>query len=78
VPEILWEDPPPISSKQLAHERNIEIFAQLKANPGKWAKVAEDTSIGSANTWLRWGCEVRRQRTTPGKCNIWVRWVEIE
>lgn len=47
---INWEEPP-------ANSRNNwdEIAATLVANPGRWAKVNENTSSGSANNLRRRG-----------------------
>lgn len=74
---LIWEDPPKLTSKEAATQRNAAVLAQLKAHPGRWAKVAVGVHSGHASTWSRFGCEVRRvgsgDRTT-----IYARWPKVE
>lgn len=72
--KIMWEDPPQSTSYQRAAEYNRLVFDQLRANPGRWARVSSFAQAGNAGTWARWGCEVRRARIRGSICHIWARW----
>lgn len=73
-----WMDPP--SPSQQAYD---PILRELKARPGKWARVMKDRSgtAGQAG-WQKQGCETKAHRTNPGekppKYDIYVRWPELK
>jgi hypothetical protein len=73
-----WMDPP--SPAQAAYE---PVLRELKARPGKWARVQKDRSTTSGTaSWAKLGCEAKAHRTNPGekpaKYDIYVRWPELK
>lgn len=76
-PGLVWEDPP---STLRPREKWAPIVAELKLNPGVWAKVAEDTDAATASRLKKKypGLESRGE-SDPARRNryarLWMRWV---
>jgi hypothetical protein len=76
--ELEWKEPP--SPAQAAYE---PILRELKARPGKWARVQKGRSTTSGTaSWNKLGCEAKAHRINPGEkppaYDIYVRWPEIK
>jgi len=75
--EIQWEDPPP----EAIHGSGWKAFfiAELRAHPGKWAKVPGGPRSGKEYSLLRArGLEVLTKRVEGNRYIAWARWPEIE
>lgn len=59
---LAWQDPPPDPDQPTP--RHLRLAAELRANPGRWALVAQSQGISLDPWWLRLddmpGYEVRR------------------
>jgi hypothetical protein len=71
--KIVWKEPPPPKTG------NDAVLVELKANPGRWALLAEGkASSGMGTPWRKLGCETRTVRTNPGdakpRYDLYVRW----
>lgn len=72
--ELEWRDPP--TPAAAAYE---PILRELRARPGKWARVQKDRSTSNgAASWAKLGCEAKAIRANPGekppRYDIYVRW----
>lgn len=59
--------------------RRAEIIDELKAAPGRWAKVEEDANPGAVQHWKLQGCEAvtrdsHRDDKGRTRCSIYARW----
>jgi hypothetical protein len=75
--EITWAEPP--ATKRVGRARRTfvdRIADELKANPGRWALVAEDAWPHTRKQWKDRGLEVVGRRTRPGKAqeNLYARY----
>lgn len=69
--KLIWEDPAP--RKTGRKSKNEKIVTALKANPGKWARVAEGR--GSAVSWFKAnGCEAVGRTQSEGLIYTYARW----
>lgn len=76
--KLEWMEPP--TPTQAAYE---PILRELKAHPGKWARVQTSRSSTSGTAaWKKLGCEAKHHRTNPGekspRYDIYVRWPELK
>lgn len=75
-----WQEPPAsngVGGWRMERAREIdETVAALRANPGRWALVAESISLGANRAWRKRGCQVRMvcAGRPKGKCALYVRW----
>lgn len=58
-----------------------EVKAELRANPGVWAKLLAGTNVNRAKTVAQWcyrheGYEVSRRTSPDGGLDVFVRWVD--
>lgn len=71
---IRWEDPPP---DRFVWKR---IADELKANPGRWARVLEPSNKGTCanayNGLTKHGCEIAQRSVDGQGTAMWARWVE--
>jgi hypothetical protein len=77
-----WEDPPPARRRSEASTIPDQILDELRANPGRWAKVLRYTTKTSANSALGRirkglygpGWEAKARRVPDGSV-LYLRWI---
>jgi hypothetical protein len=77
--ELKWQDPPPgrrLGGKVGAQRIDADV-EELKANPGRWALIAESVTSPVLLSYRKRGCEVRISTVKPkpnARYDIYARW----
>lgn len=50
MPDLVWEDPPEPGSGKAASNKYAPIAAELRTQPGKWARVGVYNAVSKAST----------------------------
>lgn len=61
--DIVWEEPPP-SRYGAKRDGWNRIAAELRANPGRWARIRECETRGRASVWA--------QQVRQGQSSAWL------
>lgn len=77
--EIKWTELPPSTRGKAKTGRSTaidEVVKELRANPGRWALVAENVYPTARATWVKRGLEVRGRMVGGGvqRQNLYARY----
>lgn len=77
---VRWQEPPESRGRPRIFDIDPAEMDLLKANPGRWALVAENTHSGMASTFrerypdLEISARTGDEDCLPGKVHLYARW----